>query len=107
MVSLFGQKLQPPPLQQQQVEELEVGRTVEDVAQGLQDAFDTFDADKSGSLDEHEVMAILTRTSTGTAMTEADAAEFIALFDRNKDHKLQINECELDPSFPYPGPACM
>jgi len=59
----------------------------------LKASFDVFDTDGSGSLDTEEVVEILTRmTGGGTAMSEADALEFIKEFDRDGDGFLDVNE---------------
>ena len=59
----------------------------------LKEAFELFDADGSGYLDDAEMLQILTRASGGTALDEKDAKEFIAIFDHNKDGKMQYTEC--------------
>jgi len=58
----------------------------------LKEAFELFDADGSGYLDDAEMLQILTRASGGTALDEKDAKEFIAIFDHNKDGKMQYTE---------------
>ena len=59
----------------------------------LKKSFAVFDTDGSGSLDAEEVVEILTRmTPGGTALTKADAEEFIKEFDRDGDGCLDVNE---------------
>lgn len=62
----------------------------------LRAAFKVFDKDGSGKLDKNEVKEILTRSNnSATAMTDADANEFMALFDVNNDGSMDVRECEL------------
>lgn len=58
----------------------------------LKDSFDIFDEDGSGELSTDEVLTILTRMSGGAPLTEEDAKEFIAEFDRNGDGFLNVSE---------------
>ena len=59
----------------------------------LEAAFAVFDEDGSGSLSKDEVLKVLTRmTSAGSELSEKDAEDFIAQFDRNNDGVLSINE---------------
>ena len=60
----------------------------------LKSAFNHFDADGSGSLDTDEVIQILTRVGGGNPMSEADAKEFIGLFDHDGSGRMEINECK-------------
>jgi hypothetical protein len=61
-------------------------------ARSLEVAFEEFDLDHSGDLDTRELLAILQRPGTGSTMTEADAQEFCALFDKDGDGKLSLSE---------------
>jgi len=70
------------------------GRTAEKVKEIeiLKDSFRCFDLDDSGTLEKEEVLTILTRVGGGNPMTEADALEFIALFDQDGDGKMNCAE---------------
>ena len=58
----------------------------------IEAAFKNFDTDGSGTLSADEVLAILTRSSGGAALTIADAKEVISDFDANGDGELQLQE---------------
>ena len=59
----------------------------------MRKAFDTFDADKNGSISADELIAILTRqTGTGAALTLEDAQELVGYFDANGDGELDFEE---------------
>lgn len=55
-------------------------------------AFALFDTDSSGKLSVQEILAILTRSSTGSALSLEDAQEIIDIFDEDDDGELDLNE---------------
>jgi hypothetical protein len=61
-----------------------------------------FDTDGNGSLSAEELVAILTRSSGGAALSTEQAEALIKQFDTNNDGELQLEEfcgeqVELDP----------
>ena len=59
---------------------------------GLEDAFNKFDTNGSGTLDVEEVKAILTRPGGGNPMSGREAEYFIAQHDTDGDKELNIDE---------------
>ena len=57
----------------------------------LRAAFAVFDKDNSGDLDADELLSILTRPGGKSALSKADAHEFIGLFDT--DGEQQTRKC--------------
>ena len=55
-------------------------------------AFRLFDTDGSGKLSAQEIVAILTRTGGGAALTLQDAKEIVEDFDEDEDGELNIEE---------------
>ena len=58
----------------------------------LQEAFETFDTDKSGTLSVDELVGLFTRPGGGGPVDEAEARAFIAQHDKNGDGVLSIDE---------------
>jgi hypothetical protein len=58
----------------------------------LKKAFETFDLNGDGRLDASELLAILTRKSTGSALDMEDAEELVRTFDVNGDGGLDLEE---------------
>ena len=67
----------------------------------LQEAFETFDTDKSGTLSVDELVGVFTRPSGGAPVDKADARAFIAQHDKDGDGVLSIDEF-VDAMLPPP-----